>query len=147
MKRNNSRIKALVALYHYDIMEEKIDEEYLEDIINEETEVEVDEDFYKELVNGVIDNLKEINKIINLNLHRWTIDRMSYIDRNLIRIATYEMLYTDTPKTIIINEILNLTHIYSETIDETESKFNNKLLDEIGRYIDGKKVSNSNSSK
>lgn len=147
MKRNNSRIKALVALYHYDLMEEKIDEEYLEDVINEVAEVEVDEDFYNKLVNGVIDNLREINKIINLNLNKWTIDRMSYIDRNLIRIAIYEMLYTATPRPIIINEILNLTHIYSETTDETESKFNNKLLDEIGKYIDGKKVSNSNSPK
>lgn len=147
MKRNNSRIKALVALYHFDLMEEKIDEEYLEDVINEVAEVEVDEDFYNKLVNGVIDNLREINKIINLNLNKWTIDRMSYIDRNLIRIAIYEMLYTATPRPIIINEILNLTHIYSETTDETESKFNNKLLDEIGKYIDGKKVSNSNSPK
>jgi len=138
MKRNNSRIKALVALYHYDLMAEKIDEEYLDDLVNEVADVEVDEEFYEELVNGVINNLREINKIINLNLKKWTIDRMSYIDRNLIRIAIYEMLYTNTPRPIIINEILNLTHTYSEIDGDAESRFNNKLLDEIGKYIDGK---------
>lgn len=138
MKRSNSRIKALVALYHYDLMEEKIDEEYLDDLVNEVKDIEVDEEFYNEIVNGVIDNLREINKIINLNLKKWTIDRMSFIDRNLIRIAIYEMQHTKTPRPIIINEILNLTHIYSEIEGEIESKFNNKLLDEIGKYLDGK---------
>jgi len=62
---------------------------------------------------------------------------MSVVDRNLIRIGVYEMLYTDTPKPIIINEIVNLTHIYSELDGQTESKFNNKLLDNIRKYIDG----------
>lgn len=138
MKRTNSRIKALVALYHYDLMAEKIDDEYLNKLINETENVEIDEEFYQELVAGVIKNLKELNKIININLTNWTIDRLSYIDRNLIRIATYEMLYTDTPKSIIINEILELTHIYSEIDDESQSKFNNKLLDQIRIYIDGK---------
>lgn len=138
MKRNNSRIKALVYLYHYDLMDDVIEDEYLDDLINEVEDVEIDKDFYNELITGVVNNLKEINKIINLNLKNWTIDRLSYIDRNLIRIATYEMLYTNTPKPIIINEILNLTHIYSEVEDDAESKFNNKLMDQIGSYIDGK---------
>jgi len=137
MRRNNSRIKALVYFYHYDLMGEEIDQEYLDDLINEEEEVDIDEEFYEELITGVKKHLKEINKIINLNLSNWTIDRMSVVDRNLIRIGVYEMLYTDTPKPIIINEIVNLTHIYSELDGQTESKFNNKLLDNIRKYIDG----------
>ena len=47
---------------------------------------------------------------------------MSAVDRNLVRIGTYELLYTDTPKPIIINEILELTHEYSETDSMTESR-------------------------
>lgn len=138
MRRNNSRIKALVYLYHYDLMGEEIKQDYLADLMQEVEDIEVDEDFYQELINGVINNLRQINKIININIKNWTIDRMSYVDRNLIRIATYEMLYTDTPKPVIINEILNLTHIYSDLDGKTESKFNNKLLDQIRKYIDGK---------
>lgn len=137
MRRNNSRIKALIYLYHYDLMGEEIDQEYLDSLFKEVDNVEFDEDFYQELITGVLTHLKEINKIININIKNWTIDRMSYIDRNLIRIAVYEMLYTDTPKPVIINEIINLTHIYSDLDGKTESKFNNKLLDEIRKYIDG----------
>lgn len=138
MKRTNSRIKALVYLYNYDLMNESLDKDYLSSLIGEAGEVLVDEEFYEELKTGVINNLKEINKVINLTIKNWTLDRLSYIDRTLIRIATFEMLYTDTPRTIIIDEILNLTHIYSETDSTEESKFNNKLLDNIGKYIDGK---------
>lgn len=138
MKRNNSRIKAMAYLYHYDLMKEHLDNEYLDEIFNEVDEIEVDEEFYQKIINGVIENFQKINKVINLNLRKWTIDRLSYIDRALIRIAVYEMMYTDTPKNIIINEILNLTHEYSELDEQLESKFNNKLLDEIGNYLDGK---------
>lgn len=138
MKRNNSRIKALVVLYNYDLMHELIDYERLNQIINEVEGLEFDEEFFHLLVTGVLNNLNEINRIISLNLKNWTFDRMSIIDRNLIRIAIYEMLYTDTPKNIIINEILNLTHEYSELEDGLASKFNNKLLDQIRKSIDGK---------
>jgi N utilization substance protein B len=88
------------------------------------------------LIKGVIDNWREINKTINLNLRNWTLDRISIVDRTVLRIAVYEMLYTETPKTIIIDEALNLTRIYSET-EGTEVKFNNSLLDQIKRSIDG----------
>lgn len=138
LKRTNSRIKAMVALYYYDLNKENINEEHLDYLINEAENQEIDNEFYIEIVSGVLNNLREINRIININLTNWTIDRISYVDRNLLRIATYEMLYTNTPKQIIINEALNLTHIYSELDDKSESKFNNKVLDQIGKYLDGK---------
>lgn len=138
MKRNNSRIKALIVLYNYDLMNEIIDNDYLNNLIRENPDIEIDEEFFQEIVDGVVNNLDRINRIINLNLKNWSLDRMSIIDRNLMRIATYEMLYTTTPKNIIINEILNLTHEYSELDEGLESKFNNKLLDQIRKSIDGK---------
>ncbi|HPN60854.1 MAG TPA: transcription antitermination factor NusB [Bacilli bacterium] len=138
MKRNNSRIKAMIVLYNYDLLGEKPNYEYLNQIIQEEEEVSLDEDFFNELVDGVINNWDEINRIFSRNLKNWTFERMSIVDRNLIRIAIYEMLYTKTPATIIINEILNLTHEYSELDDGLSSKFNNKILDEIRKSINGK---------
>lgn len=138
MKRNNSRIKAMIVLYNYDLLGEKINYDYLNQLFSEEEEISVDEDFFLEIVDGVINHWDEINRIMSRNLRNWTFERMSIVDRNLIRIATYEMLYTNTPKNIIINEILNLTHEYSELDDGLSSKFNNKLLDEIRKSIDGK---------
>ena len=137
MIRNNSRIKAMMVLYHYDLMNEMIDMDYLNKIIKDEDDIDFDEEFFLNIVNGVINNYDQINRILSLNLKNWTFDRMSIVDRNLIRIAIYEMLYTDTPKNIIINEILNLTHEYSELDDGMASKFNNKLLDQIRKSIDG----------
>ncbi len=138
MKRNNSRIKAMIVLYNYDITGEKIDYEYLNRVIQEEGEVLFDEDFFRELVDGVMTHLDEINRIMSLNLKNWTFERMSAVDRNLIRIAVYEMLYTETAHSVIINEILNLTHEYSELDDGLSSKFNNKLLDQISKNLNEK---------
>jgi len=138
MKRNNSRIKAMIVLYNYDITGEKIDYEYLNRVIQEEGEVLFDEDFFKELVDGVMTHFDEINRIMSLNLKNWTFERMSAVDRNLIRIAVYEMLYTETAHSVIINEILNLTHEYSELEDGLSSKFNNKLLDQISKNLNEK---------
>jgi len=128
----------MIVLYNYDLLGEKPNYEYLNQIIQEEEEVSLDEDFFNELVDGVINNWDEINRIFSRNLKNWTFERMSIVDRNLIRIAIYEMLYTKTPATIIINEILNLTHEYSELDDGLSSKFNNKILDEIRKSINGK---------
>ncbi|MGD9604587.1 MAG: transcription antitermination factor NusB [Bacilli bacterium] len=138
MKRNNSRIKAMIVLYNYDLLGEMPNYQYLDEVLQEEEEVDFDEDFFNELVNGVILHWDDINRIMSRNLKNWTFERMSVIDRNLIRIAVFEMLYTNTPHTIIINEVLNLTHEYSELDDGLSSKFNNKLLDEIRKSIDGK---------
>lgn len=136
MKRTNSRIKAMISLYNYDLNKEMLDADYLDKIFHEEN-IEVDEDFYQEILSGVLSHYEEINRIINLNLHNWTLDRMSIVDRNLIRIGVYEMLYTSTAKNIIINEILNLTHIYSDLEEGEAAKFNNRLLDQIRKSIDG----------
>lgn len=137
MVRRNSRIRALIFLYNYDLTGERIDENYL-DLLFKEADALFDKQFYEELVNGVLDHYQEINRTINLSIRNWTLDRMSVVDRNLIRIGTYEMLYTITPKPIIIDEILDLTHEYSETTSLEESRFNNRLLEQIGRSIDGK---------
>ena len=133
-KQSNSSFS---FLYNYDLTGDRIDENYL-DMLFEEAEAQFDKQFYEELVNGVLENYQKINRIINLNIRNWTLDRMSVVDRNLIRIGTYEMLYTTTPKPIIIDEILELTHEYSETTSLDESRFNNRLLEQIGRSIDGK---------
>ncbi|MGI6709941.1 MAG: transcription antitermination factor NusB [Bacilli bacterium] len=134
MKRTISRIRAMIYLYNFDLLNE-------EDItLNTTLESDLDYDinFFNELINGVIKNYKEIDKIISINLTNWTIDRLSYIDRNLIRIGVYELKYLKTPKNIVINEIIEISKEYSQTEDYLTSKFNNALLERIAGYIDGK---------
>jgi N utilization substance protein B len=127
----------MMVLYSHEITGELIDFDYLSEIINEEGEVPCDEEFFTELVEGVLAHCDEINRIINLNIKNWPLSRLSTVDRVLIQIGVYEMLYTKTPKSIIINEIINITHEYSDLGDKSAARFNNRLLDEIRKYIDG----------
>ena len=139
MKRTISRIKAMMKLYSYDLTNDLLDDGYLDGVFSEEGEMECDKDFYHQLVYGVLDNKAKIDRTIAISLKKYTLDRLSYIDRNLIRIAVYEMMFTDTPKNIIIDEILNISHEYSEIENLDTASFNNSLLDNIAkRLADGK---------
>ncbi len=140
MKRTISRIKAMIVLYHDDLMKNdysKEESDYIGSLIDSENEY--DEEFFNELVSGVKEHLDVIDRYIAISLTNYTIDRLSYVDRALIRIGVYELKYTDTPKNIVINEIVNLSHEYSKVDDFNSAKFNNALLDKIAKRIeDGK---------
>lgn len=134
MKRTISRVRAMFFLYNYDLMKRK------DDSLNSnlDSTLGYDVTFYNELVEGVINHLNEIDKIISINLVNWTFDRLSYIDRNLIRIGVYELKYTSTPKNIIMDEIINISKEYSQVDEYQSSKFNNALLERIVDYLNGK---------
>lgn len=146
MKRNLSRIKALFALYQYDLLKnedniEAFNEEFpklLEEVNlenNSNDKFEYDEKFALELYSGVINNLSDLDRTIAISLTNYPLDRLSYVDRNLIRIGVYEIVYLNEPKNVIINEIVNLSKEYSQTEDFLSSKFNNKLLDNICKRL------------
>ena len=75
--------------------------------------------------------MNKIDEVISKSLKNWTIERLSYVDRAIIRLAVYELLETKTPASIIINEAIEITKEYSNLDDEAQSKFTNRLLDEI----------------
>jgi len=87
MKRNNSRVRAMIILYNYDLTKE-LDIEGISEIINNNIEEEfpIDIDFSNDLIRGVINNLSNIDELINNHLENYTIDRLSYVDRNIIRL-------------------------------------------------------------
>ena len=131
MKRSNSRIIAMQIIYNYNI-NKTLDYEGIVDIVIEE-EVSYDKEYLKELVEGVIDNQKEIDFIISINLKNYTLDRLSIVDRSLLELATYELIYTTTPSNIVINEAIEISKEYSEIDDYKTSKFNNAVLDAIAK--------------
>ena len=89
---------------------------------------------------SLVDNISTIDKIIAINLDNYPLDRLSYVDRNILRIGTYELLYTNTPTAIIINEIIELSKEYSEIKDFMTSKFNNSVMDKIAKFIEERKL-------
>lgn len=132
MKRNISRIKAMMILYTKEV---NLDYESLNALEDLDNDLQLDEEFVSELVSGVKKYKKEIDFIISKNLENYTISRLNYVDQAIIRIAVYEMKYTQTPHSIIINEALEISHEYSETELDNSAKFNNSILDKISKKI------------
>ncbi len=85
----------------------------------------------------IIDQLKKIDQIIEDHLYEYSLYRLAFLDRAIIRLAVYEFLETDLPKQIIIDEAVELTKIYSNLDDEKQHRFTNKVLDNIAKTIKG----------
>lgn len=105
---------------------------------NEPLNYEGADDFAKELIDGVINNKEKIDEIISNCLFNYTIKRLNVVDLEIIRVATFELLEKKIASAIIINEAIELTKIYTNLDDDKAKAFNNKLLDNISKYIDGK---------
>lgn len=94
-----------------------------------------------EIVNAVDDvwsHVSYLDDTIAKYLTGWTIDRLNYVDLAIIRNATYELLFTDLPAEVVIDEALELTKTYSNLDDDLAKGFNNKLLDSIYKGISKK---------
>ncbi|CAN5860221.1 hypothetical protein BH23ACT12_BH23ACT12_08010 [soil metagenome] len=89
--------------------------------------------FAAELVKGVVAHASELDELISSHAKDWKIDRMPVIDRNLLRMALFEMLYLDdVPAPVAINEAVELAKIYST---EDSSRFVNGLLGSVSAEL------------
>ncbi len=138
MKKRNERICAMSILFSIDMVKNTDQEElnsqleynkqlYIEQIDEAETYFEGIE----KLVRGVISNLEVIDQKITSKLINWTLDRLSYVDRAILRIATYELMILKIDKKIVIDEAIEITKEYAVTDKIEQVKFNNSLLDKI----------------
>ena len=86
--------------------------------------------FCQDLVSGTAEHLPEIDKLVSAYAKNWTISRMSAVDRSILRMATYEMVFSKerTPVPAIIDEAIELAKKYST---DNSSKFINGLLDQL----------------
>ena len=92
--------------------------------------------FAQELVSGVVQNRAEIDRLIEEHSHNWRLDRMSRIDRNVLRLGIFELKYRpDIPKKVSLNEAVELGKNFGT---EESSAFVNGLLDRIAVAL-GKK--------
>ena len=85
-------------------------------------------EFANNLVRGTLKNLQAVDDRIRSRAEHWRIERMAIVDRNILRLAVYEFLYEDTPKTVVINEALEIARRFS-TFEATQ--FINGILDAI----------------
>ena len=126
-RKRTERIELMENLYQYDLYNSA----NLAFIPRFEIE-ENENVFFK-----IVDKLDHIDDIIENNLYHYSLYRLNFVDRAIVRLATYELLYTDLAKQIIINEAVELTKTYTNLDDEGQRKFNNKLMDQIAKAIRG----------
>ena len=133
-KRTQAREAALKILYAIDITKED-PRTCIDNYWNNEEAVEPDVKHYADaLVEGTCHNMKEINGIITKHATNWELGRMAVIDRNILRAATYELIYSDEiPPKVAMNEAIELAKKYG---DKDSGKFVNGVLDKISRIKD-----------
>ena len=105
--------------------ESKLDYD-LNDLIKEQLEVE--NEFINETIDGIIKNKDKIDSLANKYLKDWTMDRLNKVDQAIISLGIYELMYTETPSIVAINEAIELSKKYS---DDAVTKMINGILDKI----------------
>ena len=126
--KNRSELREIImkALYQINIYEEAKVEYDIENIKHDLLEVE--NSFVDETIEGIIKNKNKLIELANKYLNNWTIDRLNKVDQSILLIGIYELMYTETPSIVSINEAIELSKKYS---DEKVTKMINGVLDKI----------------
>ena len=133
--RRKARECALQMLFAADVAETPSDE-VVRSYWSELGESDLDEtarEFSTRLTSGTLANLELLDERIRSRAEHWRISRMAVVDRNILRLAVYEFLYEPTPRTVAINEALEIARRFS-TYEATQ--FINGILDAIKRDLD-----------
>ena len=138
--RHLSRSIAMQSLYEWDFSGKKQDglEKIVEKNIKEYGPGLEDASFVWQLVNGVRDHLSQIDKVIEKAAPEWPIDQITIVDRNVLRIGLYELLYSkkeEVPPKVAINEAIELAKTFG---GESSGKFINGVLGTVYKEIEKK---------
>jgi len=134
--RHRSRKRALQVLFEWDMRGEPIDgaiAHYYDTLHSEEAQTDVQlkpDKFMEELARGTVANAEDIDKKIEAKSAHWRLERMAVVDRNILRLAIYELGRNELPGPVVIDEALELARQFSG--DESLS-FINGVLDAVHR--------------
>lgn len=126
MSRSDLREIIIKILYQTYIYQDKKMSFDLNTITKEQ--LETSNEFVSSTLEGIIKNQNKISELANKHMKDWNIDRISKVDKAILSLAIYELLYTDTPDIVAINEAIELSKKYS---DEKVVKLINGVLDSI----------------
>lgn len=126
LNRSELRKKIMTILYQVGVYKKNKIEYSIDDIIKEV--VEIDNEFVKDTVYGVITYENDLIKTANDYLEGWTMDRLGFTDQAILKLGIYELLYTETPDVVCINEAIELAKLYS---DDSVRKMINGVMDKV----------------
>jgi len=131
--RRRSRQRALQILFSWDARKQPVEEAiaaYFDTLYSEEHRAR--DPFVTELVRGTVENVAEMDARITRHAEHWRMERMPAVDRNILRMAVYEMARCGTPAAVAIDEALELARKFS---GEESVQFVNGVLDAIHREL------------
>lgn len=121
MKRREAREKAVQTLFQLEGTELTIEEAMAYVLEEEKTDA-----FFEQVVRGTVENQEAIDASLTEKLENWSLNRLAKVDRTILRLAVYELLYTpDTPQSVVMNEAIELSKTFG---DDKSSKFVNGVL-------------------
>ena len=126
MNRNESRVIIMTIVYQVFMYQTNKIDYSLDEVINEN--LSIDNSFVKEMVNGILDKKEDLFKTANEHLKDWKISRLGLTDQAILSMGIYELLYTDTPDIVAINEAVELAKKYS---DDKVKNMINGVLDKV----------------
>ncbi|MFL6416179.1 MAG: transcription antitermination factor NusB [Bryobacteraceae bacterium] len=134
--RHRSRKRALQVLFEWDVRGGSIDSaisHFYESLYSEEDEKQPKPDrFMEELARGTVANAKSIDEHIEAKSEHWRLSRMAVVDRNILRLAIYELKQNAVPAPVVIDEAIELARQFSN--DDSVS-FINGVLDAVHRQV------------
>jgi transcription antitermination protein NusB len=129
--RRRSRQRALQILFLWDARRQPVEDAlsaYYETLYSEEGPER--DAFVDELVQGTVEHVSQIDEQIAKHAEHWRMERMPAVDRNILRLAVYEMQHVGTPAAVAIDEALELARRFS---NEESVQFVNGVLDAVHR--------------
>ena len=131
--RRRARQRALQILYSWDFRRRPVEDafnEYYDSLQAEEAPAR--DPFVMELVKGTVEHLPQIDERITRNAAHWRLERMPVVDRNILRLAVFEMVHAGTPAPVTIDEALELARKFS---GEESVQFVNGVLDAVHKQV------------
>ncbi|EGT6147325.1 transcription antitermination factor NusB [Campylobacter coli] len=124
--RHQVRQSVISLLYALEMNEKN--ENFIDEFLNEKKIRNEQKNFTLSLYEGIIKNLDDIDKNLNPYLNENEIEKLGHIERAILRLGAYELLFTDTPNAIVINEAIELA---KELANDNSTKFINGVLDTL----------------
>ena len=132
--RRKGRELALQMLYQWDVGREPV-ESVVESSSELQSAGDAAREFASRLVEGTVDRVEEIDRILIETSEHWRLGRMSTVDRNVLRLAVYELLTKETPPGVVINEALEVAKRFSSP---ESAAFVNGVLDAVSQELNAK---------
>lgn len=127
----HAREAVIQTLYAQEMGNDKAIEQF-DEILKDKKVKGAKAEFAKNLLKGILQNIDKIDEIIKNHLIGWDFERLDKVDKQILRVGIYEILYTDTPYQIAIDEAVKIAKNFAE--DKAKS-FINGILDRVAKEI------------